>query len=212
LSAAIAKHICASVIDLTGGVVKVHSRVVRCFVVCLALLAVVHVRAQTLPPRFEAGVQFTGLHLVDVGEGAAGLGGRFGVNVSKYVAVEAEFDHSPKASSDFGEDEGLFGLKLGVRNEFGGVFLKARPGFVHFPSDGAVRGRGLSNPTEFAFDFGMVGEKYVGDHFVMRFDAGDTVLAYGGQHLLNVAQPGGQLVNLGTTNNFQVSVGVAVRF
>jgi Outer membrane protein beta-barrel domain len=207
-----AKHIFASVIDLTGGVVEFHSRVVRIFVVCLSLLAAARGRAQAFPPRFEAGVQFTGLHLVDVGEGAAGLGGRFGVNLTKYIAVEAEFNHFPKASSDFGEDEGLFGVKLGVRNEFGGVFLKARPGFVHFPSDGAVRGRGLSNPTEFAFDFGLVAEKYVGNHFLMRFDAGDTVLAYGGQHLLDVSRPGGQLVSLGTTNNFQVSVGVGVRF
>jgi hypothetical protein len=207
-----AKFIFASVIDLTGGIVKFNFRIVGISAICLSGLAATHARAQALPPRFEAGVQFTGLHLVDVGEGAAGLGGRFGVNLTKYVAVEAEFNHFPKASSDFGEDEGLFGVKLGVHNEFGGVFLKARPGFVHFPSDGAVRGRGLSNPTEFAFDFGMVGEKYVGNHFLLRFDVGDTVLAYGGQHLLDVSHAGGQLVNLGTTNNFQVSVGVGVRF
>jgi len=169
--------------------------------------------AQDSPPRYEAGIQFSGLRLGNpIGEGAAGLGARFGVNFNKYLTVEAEFNHFPAASSDFGETEGVFGAKIGVRTEYGGIFFKARPGFLHFPARGSLHGRGLGNPSEFVSDFGIVAEKYVGQHFLLRLDAGDTVAAYGGQKILDVSQPGGRVVTLGTTNNFQASVGVGIRF
>jgi hypothetical protein len=193
--------------------VKSRSHFLPIAVIAMALLLPVLAGAQDSLPRYEAGFQFTGLRLANpIGESAAGLGGRFGVNFNKYLTAETEFNRFPSASSDFGENEALFGVKLGVRTDSGGIFFKARPGFLTFPANGALHGRGLTDSTEFAFDFGMVAEKYVGQHLLLRLDAGDTVVAYGGQHILDTSQPGGRATTLGTTSNLQISVGVGIRF
>src|SRR5918911_5567256 len=68
-----------------------------------------------------------------------GFGGRIGYNFNRYFAVEAEGNFFPRERSvndtDFNggrKTEGLFGVKVGRRFDEVGVFVKARPGFVHF--------------------------------------------------------------------------------
>src|SRR5215212_3965185 len=84
--------------------------------------------------RFEAGVVFTVLDMRDATGGKSGaLGVRFAYNLHEYAAFDSELAHYPEnPSGNYGETQGLFGVRAGKR--FGkvpvGLFVKARPGFV----------------------------------------------------------------------------------
>lgn len=169
--------------------------------------------AQMDVPRIETGVQFVGLRLPQpIGEGAAGVGARFGYNFSNHFGLDAELNHFPggtKLASNFGETEGLFGFKAGYGFKEGGIFAKVRPGFIHFPKDSAAVGRGLLIRDYFALDVGVVAERYWRNHTYFRFDAGDTIISYGGERYIDTF---GRIVPLHTTHNFQFSIGVGLHF
>jgi hypothetical protein len=163
-------------------------------------------QSQDQTPRFEAGAQFVGLHLDRTGEGAAGIGGRFVVNLTKYVSLEADTNYFPKnPSGNYGETLSLFGMKLTERFDRFGVFAKARPGFIHFSGDLASR---LSRKDQFAFDVGGGFEFYPNRHTAFRFDIGDTIIPYGNTTILFGPSP----TTLGTRNNVQFEIGFAARF
>jgi hypothetical protein len=170
-------------------------------------------QAQSDVPRIEAGVQFLGLRLSQpIGEGAAGVGARFGCNFSNHFGLEAEINHFPggtKLASNFGETQALFGLKAGYARKENGIFAKVRPGFIHFPQDSAAAGRGLLKRDYFALDVGAVAEHYWGNHTYVRFDAGDTIISYGGERYLDTF---GRMVSLHARNNFQFSIGFGFHF
>jgi hypothetical protein len=171
------------------------------------------VQAQIDVPRIETGVQFVGLRLPQpIGESAAGVGARFGYNISNHFGLEAEVNHFPggtKLAPNFGETQGLFGLKAGYGTKEGGVFAKVRPGFIHFPQDSAAVGRGLVKRDYFALDVGIIAERYWRNHLYLRFDAGDTIISYNGERYIDTF---GRVVPLHTTNNFQFSIGFGVHF
>lgn len=182
--------------------------------VCLWLLSFCSpARAQSSAPQFEAGLHFTSLRLRTIGEGAAGLGGRFTYNRFEHLAFEAEISHFPEnPSGNFGETEALFGVKVGTRFDRFGVFAKVRPGFIHFGGgDAAER---LSDRTHFACDLGGVLEYYPSSRWLIRTDFGDTIIAFTGTRFLSpIGTPAGpNVVRLGTTHNFQGSIGFAIRF
>jgi hypothetical protein len=183
------------------------------FAASLSLLLALPVHAQTDVPRIEAGVQFVGLSLPQpIGEAAAGVGARFGYNFSNHFGLEAEVNHFPggtKLASNFGETQGLFGLKAGFGARQGGIFAKIRPGFIHFPQDSAAVGRGLLNRDYFAVDVGIVAERYWKNHLYARFDAGNAIISYAGERYTDTS---GRIVPLHTTNNFQFSIGFGVHF
>jgi len=164
-------------------------------------------------PKIETGLHCVTMKLPDpIGEGAVGVGGRFGRNLSNYFGLEAELNHFPggtPSNPNFGETEGLFGIKAGIGKRDGGIFGKVRPGFIHFPKDSAAVNRGLRNQNYFAVDLGVVAERYWGNHAYFRFDAGDTVISYGGERYLDAF---GRVVPLGTTNNLQIAVGFGLSF
>jgi len=161
-------------------------------------------------PRIETGLVFTVLRLPQpIGEGAGGIGGRFGYNFSHDAGIEAEVNHFP-GRSQFGETQGFFGLKLGFAENGGGFFVKARPGFIHFPSGGDLQARGLTQLNHFALDLGVVAERYFSNHTYIRLDLGDTIISYGGARILNPLN--GRITPLGTIHNFQLSFGVGVYF
>src|SRR5437764_1323769 len=101
-------------------------------------------RAQGVEKKFEVGGQFSLLRVTsstvtsagDISgqdrETVPGFGGRFGYNISKHFAVEAEGNFFPRDRDLEGgrKIQGLFGVKAGQRFEKAGVFVKARPGFV----------------------------------------------------------------------------------
>ena len=129
----------------------------------------------------EAGVQFTGLHVGELGEGAAGLGGRLGYRFlvkQARLGVETEFNYCPQnPSGNFGESQFFAGIKAGVAGQELGIFAKARPGFVRFGgADFVERNHGAS--TNFAFDAGGILEYYIRPHFGLRIDWGDTMIYF----------------------------------
>jgi hypothetical protein len=162
-----------------------------------------------------------------------GFGGRTGYNFSRNIGIEAEVNFFPRDSAADGGHklQGLFGAKVGQRFEKGGVFLKARPGFVRFgrgqyqfgpggcptvfpPPIGCFQPQATTN---FAFDLGGVGEVYPSKNTIIRFDAGDTMIRFKAQRLVAAVDPSnGGLVVLPaapeTRHNFQASVGFGFRF
>ncbi|HEX9918327.1 MAG TPA: hypothetical protein VGA87_04120, partial [Pyrinomonadaceae bacterium] len=169
----------------------------------------------------------------------AGFGARIGYNLTRNVAVEAEGNFFPR-EREFGggrKSQALVGVKAGKRFEQVGLFVKARPGLVHF-SEGDLQERSdvacitifppprgcfeAKGRTHFAFDVGGVFEYYPSPRTVIRFDAGDTVIRMG-EHRVPIVinsdpvsgAPALVVVVTApseTTHNFQGSIGFGVRF
>src|SRR2546421_5394473 len=121
-------------------------------------------QAQSLRRKVEAGILFTVINLEEVFEIPGGFGGRFTYNVNDYLALDGELNYFPKhrlrgfsffdprgrASSDFGEMQGLAGVKSGIRIERFGLFGKARPGFIRF-TDKQMVNSSLDNQNKARF-------------------------------------------------------------
>jgi hypothetical protein len=89
-----------------------------------------------------------------------------------------------------------------------GVFLKIRPGLIHFDQAAPVlAGRGSFNATNFALDLGAGLEFYLSRRTMMRFDFGDTIIRLGG---INCLFPG--CLGADITHNFQFNAGIRLRF
>ena len=152
-------------------------------------------------PTHEVGGQIFSFHGHDLGFGW-GAGGRFTYNLNNNIAFDSEVNF-------FLPDEGppyavqsLFGIKAGKRNKHAGIFAKVRPGFQ---TNFVVNAR---EQAQFAVDVGAVAELYPTRHIVLRFDAGDVIIPFGNK----VVGEGLLAQRLGTTHNFQYSLGVGVRF
>ena len=219
-------------------------------------------RGQGDLPKFEAGGQFS---LIRFGEQTAvndipyclgtnckvitepfshptelGFGGRFGYNVNRHLAIEAEMNFFPRDRSfELGRKlEGLFGVKAGKRFGKVGVFGKGRPGFLRLSAGDFVAKPvicilpfpapvGCSDPvakTQFAFDVGGVIEYYPTKRVIIRFDVGDTIVRFGERMVVasvplfnpSGGAPPAQIGLVGapseTTHNFQSNIGVSFRF
>ena len=187
--------------------------------------------------KFEAGAQFvllnptigqatfTGIVCVNIPcpsfvpsndrDWQPGVGGRIGYNLTTSVAVEAELNFFPGASSFNVPDafkgghklEGLFGVKAGKHFDKVGIFGKARPGFLR-AGKGDIRPRSnvaciavtifpppigcfeTISKSSFAFDLGGVVEVYPSKRMLIRFDAGDTIIRLGERNVPGVFNPG----------------------
>jgi hypothetical protein len=205
---------------------RYHLDIRTAVIASLALAVAATASAQS--PRFEVAGQATLLRLSNPGATNAGLGGRFLINLSNWVAVDTEFNYFPAddivSSSSFGggleishlrrRAEGLFGAKVGRRGGRFGAFGKIRPGFTRL-SDRGIRCGGdgcalvlLARPiyrTEFAVDFGSVFEFYPSPRIVTRFDLGDTLIRH-----RSAAPPCGS--RQCTSHNVSSGFGVGVRF
>ena len=178
-------------------------------------------RAQSDVPRFEIGAQYSFLnfdtfaHYSKPQRHESGGGGRFTFNFNKYVAAEAQIDYFPHTDSErigtidvplWGSKTlTVFGVKAGMRSKKFGIFGKARPGFIHFseaPGFACITAVFGFCPqpekTVLAFDVGGVFEYYPSRRIVVRFDAGDTIIHH--------------KRFFPTSNSFQSSAGVGVRF
>jgi hypothetical protein len=172
-------------------------------------LASENARAQTSVGRTELGVQFTTISLHEFSEKRPGVGGRFGYNLSSHISLDTEVNHFPEnPSGNFGETQALFGVKVGKRFDRIGVFAKARPGVIHF--GGGDFSQRLRDKTHLALDLGGVLEYGLSPHIFVRFDLGDTIVAFGGATFLSAVSPGP--TRLGTIHNLQVSIGLGIRF
>lgn len=202
-----------------------------------------HAQAQSDEKKLEVGGQFSLLRLPTLtadstgvvstsGKTVPGFGGRIGYNVSKYVTLEAEGNYFPRDRDREGgrKLQGLFGVKAGKRFTQGGLFAKARPGFVRFSRGDYVQGTGgcaavfpppigCFQPvakTNFAIDLGGVGELYPSKNTIIRFDVGDTIIRFGARRVAASSTSLNGLVVLTvaaeTKHNFQASIGFGYRF
>ena len=152
-------------------------------------------------PTYEIGGQIFSFDGHDVGFGW-GAGGRFTYNLNNHLALDSEVNFFLPDEGPAYATQGLFGIKAGKRTKYFGVFAKVRPGFQ---TNFVVNDR---EQARFALDVGGVAEFYPNRHLVLRFDAGDVIIPFGN----NVVGQGIFARRLGTTHNFQYSLGVAVRF
>jgi len=185
-------------------------------------------RAQDTVQRFEAGGLITytflreiGSRDVGVGTDAAGLGGRLVYRALPFVDLETEINLLPGNSATSGNHlQGFFGVKTGKRWTKGGVFLKARPGFIHFSRDpfgvpqpgSSIFSTERASSTEPDIDLGGVVEYYTARGFIVRFDLGDSIISYARRTVrtsstLPPVEAGGF-----TTHNWQGSLGISFRF
>ncbi len=127
------------------------------------------------------------------------------------AAFDSELVHYPRGGGgDFGETQGLFGVRAGRRFDKVpvGLFVKARPGFLHLAGAFAARNPALGQ-TRFALDLGGVVELYPSRRATVRVDYGDTLVAFGDTPVNSALAPPR---SRGTTHNKQVSFGVGYRF
>jgi len=206
-------------------------------------LYVQQARAQSDEKKLEIGAQISLLRvpvltvspsniLSSSQETVPGFGGRIGYNASKYVALEAEGNFFLRDRDREGgrKVQGLFGVKAGKRFSQGGLFAKARPGFVRFSRGDYQPGTGgcaqvfpppigCFQPvakTNFAIDLGGVGEVYPSKNTIIRFDAGDTIIRFGDRRVAASSSTLNGLVVIAvaaeTKHNFQASFGFGFRF
>ena len=152
-------------------------------------------------PAYEIGGQIFSFGGQDLGFGW-GAGGRFSYNLNNHISLDSEVNFFLPDEGPAYATQGLFGIKAGKRTRYVGIFAKARPGFQ---TNLVVND---SDKTRFALDVGGVAEFYPNRHVVLRFDAGDIIIPFGN----SVIGQGLFAQRLGTTHNFQYSLGVGVRF
>jgi Outer membrane protein beta-barrel domain len=171
--------------------------------------------------RAEVGVLYTGVNLEGFGETVNGLGGRFGYNFNKYLALDAEFSFFPEThlgNRQFGQKTQAFaGVRAGARSRYVGLFAKARPGVMFigevtsgFNCNGTSFGRTCRpSHNNLALDVGGVLELYPSQRAIVRLDAGDTIVRI---RNATAGVIGGPTATSDTTHNFQFSVGFGYRF
>ncbi len=171
--------------------------------------------------RAEVGVLYTGVNLEGFGETINGLGGRFGYNFNKHLALDTEFAFFPEThlgNRQFGQKTQAFaGVKAGARSRYAGIFVKARPGVMFigevtsgFNCSGTSFGRTCRpSHNNFALDAGGVLELYPSARAIVRLDAGDTIV-----RIRNATNGviGSPVATSDTTHNFQFGVGFGYRF
>jgi hypothetical protein len=194
----------------------------------LALMVPDIAGAQDTEQRYELGglVTYTflreiGTRDVGVGTDSGGLGGRLVYRAFPLLDLETEFNFLPGNSATSGNHlQGFFGVKTGKRWKQGGIFLKARPGFIHFRRDpfgvpkpgSSIFSTERATSTEPDIDLGGVVEYYTARGLILRFDLGDSMIHYARRtvrtsQFLPPFEAGGF-----TTHNWQGSFGISFRF
>jgi hypothetical protein len=171
--------------------------------------------------RAEVGFLYTGVKLEGFGETINGLGGRFGYNFNKNLALDTEFSFFPETrlgNRQFGQKTQAFvGVRAGARSRYAGLFAKARPGVMFI---GEVTSGFNCNSTSFgqacrpshnnlALDLGGVLELYPSSRAIVRLDAGDTIVRIRNATAGVIGNP---TVTSDITHSFQFSVGFGYRF
>lgn len=155
--------------------------------------------------RLTVGAQATSLSLsfIDGVDGAtteAGVGPFASYRIWRFIEADTAmflFPREEQAQAPFDGGrilQGFYGVRAGFRTRHIGFFAKARPGFESnsrvLTSETITLGPVASvvetfgRTTDFALDLGGVIEIYPTKHFVIRLDAGDTMI-YPGVRVVN---------------------------
>ena len=165
-------------------------------------------------PRFDAGLQFTGIQLTGpVTSGDLGVGLHFGYNVNSYLSLESnvgEFHLASGGQQDSRTAEALFGPRIGYTSGRAGIYVKVLPGFIHFPRASDQFTTPLNPSTHFVLDTGVVVVRYFPNHVYVRFDGGATIINYGSGSFLDPVS--GQRVILGIRGAPAFAFGVGFHF
>jgi len=181
--------------------IAVSSTLLLCFSCLVSQAQTKTVSDDTRVPAYEIGGQIFSFSSHDLGAGW-GAGGRFSYNLSNHIAFDSEVNFFLPDEGPAYATQGVFGIKAGKRTKHVGIFAKVRPGFQ---TNFVVNER---EQARLALDVGAVAEVYPNRHVVLRFDAGDLIIPFGN----NVVGEGLFAQHLGTTHNFQCSLGVCIRF
>lgn len=152
-------------------------------------------------PTHEIGGHIFSFSSHDLGFGW-GAGTRYTYNLNNTIAFDSEVNFFLPDEGPPYATQGLFGIKAGKHTKHVGIFAKVRPGFQ---TNFVVNQR---EQAQFALDVGGVAEFYPNRHVALRFDAGDVIIPFGNK----VVGEGLYGQRLGTTHNFQWSLGVGFRF
>lgn len=162
-------------------------------------------------PRYELGAQFSGVQLNGaVTGGSLGLGGRFSYNYNQYLSLDTEVSGYNFSSDRLDTVVGLFGARVGYTSRDFGIYVKLRPGLIHFKSNGDFIPPVRQHPTQFAFDTGVVLERYFVNHMCFRFDLGRMFVNYGGGSYKDPVT--GQVTHLGVPGGTSVAFGVGAHW
>jgi hypothetical protein len=220
---------------------KYKKLLLRICLLLILLLMQATVQGQSEVPRVEIGGHFIMMSKFDALDRTAGelteeadeftkspnvgLGGRFTVNLSRYLAMETEWNALPQTNEYTGrKSQWFYGAKLGVRKNSFGIFAKARPGYMYMSKDFCdgyppfeenyrCLGTYKKNP---AFDIGGVLEFYPRQQTIIRLDVGDTIVHF--NHINRYRPELGPDFNVatqvfgGTTHSLQIGIGVGIRF
>ena len=182
-------------------VIVVSSALLLCFSCLVSQAQTKIVSDDEKAPTYEIGGQIFSFNSHDLGFGW-GAGSRFTYNLNNHIAFDSEVNFFLPDEGPAYATQGLFGIKAGKRTRHFGIFAKVRPGFqTNLLSTDREQAR-------LALDVGGVAEFYPDRHVVLRFDAGDVIIPFGN----TVVGQGLFAQRLGTTHNFQLSLGVGVRF
>jgi len=154
--------------------------------------------------RMEVGAGATVHRLSKSETTTAGFNGRFTIDLTNWLAAEAEITFFPSddivipispgfSNAGVGHyrkrTDGLFGVKIGHRGSRYGIFGKIRPGFTHLTNQGVeCVGEDCARilmllaqdeyRTEFALDLGGGFEFFPTPRTVARFEFGDTMIRH----------------------------------
>jgi hypothetical protein len=174
------------------------------------------------------GAQATSLSLAFVNDGAtteAGVGPFASYRIWRFFEADTSMFLFPREELAGGLYDGgrilqgFYGVRAGFRTRHVGFFAKARPGFqsysralaaLEFVPDMPVV-ETFSRATDFALDLGGVIELYPTKHFVIRLDAGDTMI-YPGSHTINLAGTVSSTAALPRRDTMQFGAGFGWRF
>jgi len=199
------------------------------FLFLMAIIASLSVEARPQASddhRLEVGMQYTSMQISVLETTESGIGGRFGIKLSRYLTAEGEVNFFPESrlgNSGFEQRlQGLIGVKSGYSNRRFGIFGKFRPGTVDFPKLKLMRGlcqvsgdtvvcsRSGRTGHRLAFDLGGVVEFYPAQSYVIRVDVGDTMIRFKDDVFFTFPDP--TRVKNGFSHNLQVSAGFSFRF
>jgi hypothetical protein len=164
----------------------------RTHLVLPILFAIFSCTGSAQDPRFEIGVQLSGLRENVLGEYPLGGGGKVTVRALRFVAAEAEVDRYPIGGGTalYPATQVSLGARVGRRIGPLGIYGIARPGWMSFDTNAYVPKLGIRP----ALDFGAALEFYSRRHMAARMDVGDSVVWYGLDAIPAIYRPGPSIV------------------